>query len=119
MKGTWKFFRRLPHRFFFALWFIFGYTRVKLRANLRVSWDVLRPTPRLSPGVIAYPLTIQGDLEIFLLSGLLTMIPATLSMDLSEDRSTLYIHGLYIDDQEQFIQEIHRDLEIPIMEFCQ
>ncbi len=118
MKGILSFMKKLPFRAFYASWFIISYTRMKLRANLRVSLDILRKEPRLQPAIVAYPLEAETDLEIFLLSALLTMIPATLSIDLSEDERCLYIHGLYVEDEEEFIREVKETLEIPLRRFC-
>ncbi len=108
----------LPRRCILLLRFMVIYTLMKSKANLQVSGDILRLRPQIRPGVIAYPLALRGDFAIFLLSALLTMIPATLSVDLSEDRKILYIHGLYTEDRDAFIQEVRRDLETPIAEFC-
>lgn len=106
-------------RIIYALWFIFSYTRMKIRANIQVSLDILRKDYQLETALIKYPLEAGNDLEIFLLSGLLTMIPATLSVDLSEDQKYLYIHGLYVKDEAAFIDDVKRNLEMPIRRFCQ
>lgn len=109
---------RLPFQILYGIWFVFVYTRIKFRANLQVAAEVFKPSSKFQPGIIAYPLEVQGDFEIFLLSGLLTMIPATLSVDLSKDNQILYIHALFLGDAEKFLSEVRRDLEIPIREFC-
>jgi multicomponent Na+:H+ antiporter subunit E len=77
--------------FFFTLWEL-------ILANLRVAYDVLTPKFYMRPGVIAIPLEVRTDVEITLLANLITLTPGTLSLDVSSDRSTLYIHIMYIDD---------------------
>ena len=119
MMGAVRFVRKLPFRTLCALRFILSYTEMKVRANMRVSLDILRERPDITPAIVAYPLEADSDFEIFLLSALLTMIPATLSVDLSEDERTLYIHGLYVDDERAFIREVKEKLEIPIRRFCE
>jgi multicomponent Na+:H+ antiporter subunit E len=69
-------------------------------ANLRVAHDVLTPRYYMRPGVIAIPLDARTDVEITLLANLITLTPGTLSLDVSTDRSTLYIHIMYIDDDD-------------------
>lgn len=69
-------------------------------ASVRIAADVLTPEHRMRPGVIAYPLDVKTDGEITLLANLISLTPGTLSLDVSEDRSTLYIHVMYIRDRD-------------------
>jgi multicomponent Na+:H+ antiporter subunit E len=66
-------------------------------ANLRIAWDVLTPRHLSSPGVIAVPLDARTDAEITLLANLITLTPGTVSLDVSSDRSVLYVHAMYLD----------------------
>lgn len=66
-------------------------------ANMRVAYDVITPRLRARPGVIAIPLDLKGDIEITLLANMITLTPGTLSLDVSEDKSVLYIHAMYLD----------------------
>ena len=118
MMAFLAFMKKLALRLFYASWFIMSYTRMKTRANLRVSLDILRKKPRLQPAIVAYPLEADTNLEVFLLSTLLTMIPATLSVDISGDGRCLYIHGLYVEDEAEFIRDVKETLELPVRRFC-
>ncbi|WP_438749513.1 Na+/H+ antiporter subunit E [Pararhizobium sp. O133] len=60
----------------------------------KVAILVMRPNMRLRPGIFAYPLALTRDFEITLLANLITLTPGTLSVDVSEDRKTLYVHAL-------------------------
>ncbi|HTO30866.1 MAG TPA: Na+/H+ antiporter subunit E [Pararhizobium sp.] len=60
----------------------------------KVAILVIRPNMRLRPGIFAYPLALTRDFEITLLANLITLTPGTLSVDVSEDRKTLYVHAL-------------------------
>ncbi len=71
----------------FVAWDIFT-------ASLALAWLMLQPKPRLSPAVIAIPLDVKTDLEIVLLANLITLSPGTLSVDVSSDNSTLYVHTI-------------------------
>ncbi len=66
------------------------------RASLKVTYDALTPTHHMKPGVIAYPMKAKSDIEITLLANFITLTPGSLSIDISEDRSILYIHETYI-----------------------
>ncbi|WP_417580304.1 Na+/H+ antiporter subunit E [Pelagibacterium sp.] len=85
---------------------------------LRVAVLVLSPRmeKRLSPGIIAYPLTVASEVQITLLANLITLTPGTLSVDVSDDRSTLYIHVLEMHDREDVIASIKSGFEARIIE---
>lgn len=80
-------------------------------ANLRVAYDVLRPNLRLRPGVIAIPLDVHTDAEIVLLANLITVTPGSLSLDVSADRRTLYLHVMHFDDPEQVRRKVKEGFE--------
>lgn len=101
--------RRLAGFAAFFLWEL-------LKANLRVAHDVLTPRHHMRPGVIAVPLELETDMEILALTTLITLTPGTLSLDVSSDRKTLYIHAMYIDDPEQFREAIRKGYERRVRE---
>ncbi len=82
----------------------------------RVATLVLSPKMDLKPGVFAYPLTVKSDWEISLLANLITLTPGTLSVDVSEDRQTLYVHALDCSDIEAARRDIADGFEKKIME---
>lgn len=86
-----------------------------LLSNLRVAYDVIRPRPRLQPGVIAVPLDVRTDAEITLLANLITLTPGSLSLDVSADRRTLYIHAMDIDDPDALRRKIKDGFERRIL----
>lgn len=82
---------------------------------LKVAWLVVQPSPKLRPGIIAYPLTVASDAEITLLANMITLTPGTLSIDVSEDRHTLYIHAIDIESREKLIGDIAAGLETVVL----
>jgi multicomponent Na+:H+ antiporter subunit E len=87
-----------------------------LIANARVARAVLAPLPRLRPGIVAVPLTLERDAEIALLANLITLTPGTLSIEVSEDRRTLYVHALGVSDAEAVRAEVRAGFERRIKE---
>jgi multicomponent Na+:H+ antiporter subunit E len=85
-------------------------------SNLRVLWDVITPGHINRPGIIGVPLTARTDLEIFVVASLISLTPGTLSVDLSEDRKTLFVHVMFLDDVEKAREEIKNGLERRILE---
>jgi len=84
----------------------------------RVAALVLSPRlgTRLQPGIVAFPLSVTSDVEITLLANLITLTPGTLSVDVSEDRSTLYVHVLALPDKQALIAEIASGFEAKVKE---
>jgi multicomponent Na+:H+ antiporter subunit E len=83
---------------------------------LRVAAIVLRPKIELKPGIIAYPLTVDRDFEITMLANLITLTPGTLSVDVSDDRRTLYVHCIDVPDKQATIDDIKNGFERKILE---
>lgn len=88
-----------------------------LLSALRVFKLVLTPDlSKLEPGFIAYPLTVDRDFEISMLANLITLTPGTLSVDVSDDRRTLYIHTIHVPDPEELRTDIANGFERKILE---
>ncbi|MBC8131321.1 MAG: Na+/H+ antiporter subunit E [Rhizobiaceae bacterium] len=82
----------------------------------RVAATVLSPRLDLKPGILAVPLTVDRDGEIALLANLITLTPGTLSVDVSKDRGTLYVHALDCSDPGATRREIAEGFERLIKE---
>ncbi|MEM8531912.1 MAG: Na+/H+ antiporter subunit E [Chloroflexota bacterium] len=110
--GSASYFVKVPQVisfFFFFVWEL-------IIANVRVAISVLSPTRSLHPGVVSIPLDIKTDAQITLLANIITLTPGTLSLDVSTDRSTLFVHALHVDDIEEFRQQIKDGFERRILE---
>jgi multicomponent Na+:H+ antiporter subunit E len=81
-----------------------------LIANFRVAADVLRGN-RLEPAVVAIPLDVTSDGEILLLSMLINITPGSVTIDLSDDRRTLYVHVMHMRSVDETRQEIKGGFE--------
>lgn len=87
-----------------------------LLANAAVARSVLSPTSSLTPGVVAVPLDLTSDAGITTLANLITLTPGTLSLDVSEDRRTLWVHALHVGDVEAFRREVKEGFERRVRE---
>ena len=89
-----------------------------MASAVRVAIVVLHPDLKsvLKPAIVAVPLTVKSDAEITLLANMITLTPGTLSIDVSEDRSVLYVHALTMDDREALIADIANGFELRIKE---
>jgi multicomponent Na+:H+ antiporter subunit E len=82
-----------------------------LLSNLRVMRVILSPRRHLRPVFVAVPLDVRSDAGIALLANLLTLTPGTLSVDVSTDRRTLYVHALVAPDPDALIREVKERFE--------
>jgi multicomponent Na+:H+ antiporter subunit E len=96
--------------------FLLFFTWQLVLAGLRVAYEVITPNYSMRPGIVAVPLDIKTDVEITVLANLITLTPGTLSLDVSEDCSTLYVHTMYMDDVEEFRREIKEGFERKVQE---
>jgi multicomponent Na+:H+ antiporter subunit E len=87
-----SYFRKLPKAIGLVLFFL----KELIVASIEVAYDVVTVHHMAEPGIIAYPLDARTDLEITILANIISLTPGTLSIDVSKDRSTLFIHALYI-----------------------
>lgn len=82
-----------------------------VRANFRVALDVLRPRTGIHPAVVGIPLDVTSDGEILLLSMLINITPGSVTIDLSDDRRTLYVHVMHMVSAEASRAEIKDGFE--------
>ncbi|WP_114964410.1 Na+/H+ antiporter subunit E [Alkalilacustris brevis] len=87
-----------------------------LLSSIRVAWDVLRPFPTRNPKIIEVPLDVQSDIEILLVTNLISLTPGTLSIDVTPDRKTLYVHAMFADDPEAEIASLKNGMERMVKE---
>ncbi|MEO0822974.1 MAG: Na+/H+ antiporter subunit E [Pseudomonadota bacterium] len=106
------YFLRMPRLVRLGLVFV----RELLLSSLRVARDVLSPVPRSRPGIVAVPLRAEGETALLVLSSLVTLTPGTLSLDLTDDERTLYVHAMFADDPDALREEIRTTLEDPVLE---
>jgi multicomponent Na+:H+ antiporter subunit E len=85
-------------------------------STLRVAHDVVTPRLRSRPGIVGFPLRAQSNEEITVLATLLSFTPGTLTVDISDDRKTLYVHVMFLDSRESFCKRISDQLEKSILE---
>lgn len=95
--------------------FLFFYLMELFLSNLRVAATVLSPNMRITPAVVAIPLSAESELSISLLANLITLTPGSLTLDISADRRVLYVHTMYADDIDRFRLSI-KELERRVLE---
>lgn len=110
--GRTTYFEKVPLTLSFTLFFI----KELIISNLRVARDVISWNRDSRPGIIAVPLDVKSDFEITLLASLLALTPGTFTIDVSNDRRTMYVHAMFITDPDLLRHSIKNGLERRIME---
>lgn len=87
-----------------------------VRANLRLAHDVATPEFSMRPGIVAVPLDVTRDSEILLLAALINLTPGSVALDVSADRSILYVHVMYMDDPDAARAEIKEGFERRVLQ---
>lgn len=93
----------------FAIWSI-------IKSNIDVARIVLRPRLNINPGIIAIPLEVQSETGITLLANLITLTPGTVTIDVSVNRDTLYVHCIDIQDADALRDDIKQNFERRVLE---
>jgi multicomponent Na+:H+ antiporter subunit E len=98
---------RFAHAVGLALYFVWAL----ILANIKVALDVVRPRTGIQPAVVGIPLDITKEGEILLLSMLINITPGSVTLDLSDDRKTLYVHVMHMEDPDATRAEIKKGFE--------
>jgi len=98
---------KIPRALFLILYFLWEV----VLANVRVAICVLSPLRNLKPGFVAIPLAAKTDAEITFLANMITLTPGTLTVDVSDDRKTLYIHSIFAEDPKAVRDQIKHNFE--------
>jgi multicomponent Na+:H+ antiporter subunit E len=87
-----------------------------LVSSVRVAWDVVTPTHYSNPRIVEMPLDVESDIEILLVTTLISLTPGTLSLDVTPDRKTLIVHAMFADDPEALVAELKGGMERMVKE---
>lgn len=82
---------------------------------VKSTWATIRAVlgapERLRPAILAVPLDVRSSGGITLFASMVTLTPGTTSLDVSDDRRTLYVHVLDTADQAATIADMKSSLE--------
>ena len=99
------YFRKLPR----LMGLIVYFTKELIVANFKVAYDVVTPVTYMRPCIVALPLDAKTDFEITVLACMISLTPGTLSLNLSDDKSLLFVHAITFKKMDP--EAIKRDLK--------
>ena len=110
--GSYRYCRRVVQ-----LLRLVGHFLVELvTSSVSVARDVLTPTRRSRPAIVGIDLDAETDLEIVALANLVSLTPGSLTIDVSDDRRTLYVHAMFGNDAEEVRADVKRGMERRVLE---
>jgi multicomponent Na+:H+ antiporter subunit E len=86
--------------------FLVFYILALVQSNFQVAAIILSPKLKTRAEFIEFPVRVKSSAGLLLLSNLVSMTPGTLSVDISDDKKTLVVHALLINDKQNTHQSI-------------
>jgi multicomponent Na+:H+ antiporter subunit E len=78
----------------FKLFFVF--IRELISSSILVVRQVIRPKINVTPGIFTLKTELEGDMEVTLLSLLISLTPGSVVIEVSDDAKILFIHAMDI-----------------------
>lgn len=85
-------------------------------SNMVVAKQVMGVPERLQPGFVAIPLDLKEALPITILASTISLTPGTVSIEITKDRKTLYVHALHVESETAIVGRIKGRYEKPLKE---
>jgi multicomponent Na+:H+ antiporter subunit E len=95
-----------PHRYLWAVVYLFIFLWECIKANFDVAYRVLHPGLPIKPGIVKVKMNVNGEMARTMLANSITMTPGTITIDIIDDY--IYIHWIYVSshDAEVYSQKI-------------
>ena len=94
--------------------YVFKYFLVhEVKAHINVIKLGFSPSMPIKPGIVRIPIKSRSGYAITMVSLAITNTPGTVVVDLNEDKSTLYVHWIYVKAVEpvQAYREVAEDFD--------
>ncbi|WP_252504569.1 Na+/H+ antiporter subunit E [Sporosarcina sp. Marseille-Q4943] len=110
--GTQFYLRRL----FYSIKLLFIFISELTQSSIVVLQQILSPKLNIKPGIFKYKTVLQSDVEVTMLSLLLTLTPGSVVMEVSPEGNTLYIHAMDVEQSRAGLIKQLKNFEKAIME---
>lgn len=87
-----------------------------IKADVTVFLLMFKPKLDVNPAIFEYPLDVKEPWQITLLANMITLTPGTVTVNVSNDNSKLFIHRLDTEDVPSEIDAIKSSFERAILE---
>ncbi|HHY61051.1 MAG TPA: Na+/H+ antiporter subunit E [Clostridia bacterium] len=98
----------------FKLFLIF--VRELVLSGIFVIQQTLKPEPTYKVGIVPLKTKLESDVELTLISLMITLTPGSVVLGISPDRTTLYVHAMGVPDATYGVMRAGDAFEAAIME---
>ncbi len=88
--------------------FMLFYFKELIVSSTLLAWDIIRLDHTFAHGIVRVNIDLKKDTSIIALANLLSMTPGSLTVDLSADKKSLYLHAMYLENPDKFRKKIKR-----------
>lgn len=99
----------------FAVYFVILLIEIT-KASVQIARIILSPGMDIRPGIIAVPIRTTKDASITAIANTISLTPGTLTVDVSEDLTKLYVHAIDASEPEALRHSIRDKLEKYVLE---
>ena len=110
--GTQFYLRRL----YSTIKLIFIFISELTQSSIIVLKQILSPRLKIKPGIFKYETVLKSDVEVTMLSLLLTLTPGSVVMEVSPEGNVLYIHAMDVEQSKDALLNQLGNFEKAIME---
>lgn len=100
-----------------ALWFLVYFAVKVVQANLVLAWEIITPGDHTEPGIIGVPLPEVSDAVVTLIANAFTLTPGSLTIEVVQDPTVVYVHVLHLHDPEKVRSELAHFAAIAVRAF--
>ncbi len=86
--------------------FIYFYIIKVIQANFELAYYILSPKLKMTPGIIKIPIRLKHNQAILLLVNSISMTPGSFTLDVTDDKKFIFVHFLFLSNEETAIREI-------------
>lgn len=89
-----------PGRLGYAIAYVPAYIWAEIKAHADVIYRILHPKMPIKPGIVRVPTKLKTDFGMTGLANAITMTPGTLSVEVNEEKPSLYVHWINVKTVE-------------------
>ena len=78
--------------------------------------QILSPKLKIRPGIFKYETVLRSDLEVTMISLLLTLTPGSVVMEVMPEGNVLFVHAMDVENERDAILSQLKNFEKAIME---
>lgn len=85
-----------PKRLAYAIAYFPAYIWAEMKSHADVIYRILHPRMPIRPGIVQVPTKLRTDFGVTGLANAITMTPGTISVDVDEEKPSLYVHWINV-----------------------